>query len=116
MYHGNYGDTLTACYEQIEEKEGRRADYALFVEEGDTRVLFVPAAGMDAFYFKPNLSGNVTISVSCPDDPDLSFVFIYRGEYFNSGSLFDVTPDSVIKLECYGLANARYCTITIKKL
>lgn len=116
VYHGNYGDTLTACYEQIEEKEGRRADYALFVEEGDTRVLFVPAAGMDAFYFKPNLSGNVTISVSCPDDPDLSFVFIYRGEYFNSGSLFDVTPDSVIKLECYGLVNARYCTITIKKL
>lgn len=116
VYHGNYGDTLTACYEQIEEKEGRRADYALFVEEGDTRVLFVPAAGMDAFYFKPNLSGNVTISVSCPDDPDLSFVFIYRGEYFSSGSLFDVTPDSVIKLECYGLVNARYCTITIKKL
>lgn len=116
VYHGNYGDTLTACYEQIEEKEGRRADYALFVEEGDTRVLFVPAAGMDAFYFKPNLSGNVKISVSYPDDQDLSFVFIYRGEYFDPDSLFDVTPDSVIKLECYGLVNARYCTITIKKL
>lgn len=116
VYHGNYGDTLTACYEQVEEKKGRREDYALSVGEGDTRVLFAPSAGLDAFYFKPNLSGNVKISVSYPDDQDLSFVFIYRGEYFDPDSLFDVTPESVIKLECYGLVNARYCTITIKKL
>ena len=116
VYHGNYGEVLTACYEQVSEKDGRRADYALSVGEGDTRVLFAPSAGLDAFYFKPNISGNVKISVSYPDDQDLSFVFIYRGEYFDPDSLFDVTPDSVIKLECYGLVNVRYCTITIKKL
>ncbi len=116
VYHGNYGEVLTACYERVSEKDGRRENYALSVGEGDTRVLFAPSAGLDAFYFKPNLTGNVKISVSCSADPELSFVFIYRGEYFDSDSLFTVTPDSVIKLECYGLVNVRYCTITIKKL